>query len=446
MDFSWLKRSMPRGLYGRVALILLLPVVVLQLVISVVFLQRHFEGVTRQMTNSTVLDLNYLLAELRAASDEETALARTEALREGLNLDLRLPVAPELGDRRMFYDISGRTVIAILHNRLDGVEGIDLAASTRAVRVQVDTPHGLAEIRFDRRRVSASNPHQLLVLMVVTAALMTFVAYLYLRNQLRPITRLAQAAQDFGKGRVVPYKPSGATEVRAAGSAFLDMRNRIERQTQQRTMMLSGVSHDLRTPLTRMKLTLSLMDEGAPERDEMARDVDEMQRLLDAFLDYARDGALDDVAPCDPVEIARDVVEGAQRGGGAVTLLASVCDDLALLDQPVLLRRLAVERALGNLVGNAMRYAQRADVTVTLSERMVRFTVEDDGPGIPETEREEAMRPFSRLDQARNQNRGAGVGLGLAIALDVARTHGGSLRLSDSDTLGGLRADLVLPQ
>tara|TARA_B100001167_G_scaffold188251_1_gene151376 strand:+ start:1599 stop:2939 length:1341 start_codon:yes stop_codon:yes gene_type:complete len=446
MDFSWLKRSMPRGLYGRVALILLLPVVVLQLVISVVFLQRHFEGVTRQMTNSTVLDLSYLLAEMRAAPDATAALAGTEALRQALNLDLRLPAEPELGDRRMFYDISGRTVIAILHDRLEGVEGIDLAASTRVVRVQVATPHGLAEIRFDRRRVSASNPHQLLVLMVVTAALMTFVAYLYLRNQLRPITRLAQAAQDFGKGRVVPYKPSGATEVRAAGSAFLDMRNRIERQTQQRTMMLSGVSHDLRTPLTRMKLTLSLMEDDAPERDEMARDVDEMQRLLDAFLDYARDGALDDVAPCDPVAMAQNVVDGAQRGGGAVTLLAPACDDPALLDQPVLLRRLAVERALGNLVGNAMRYAQRAEVSVTLSERMVRFTVEDDGPGIPEAERDEAMRPFSRLDQARNQNRGAGVGLGLAIALDVARTHGGSLRLSESETLGGLRADLVLPQ
>ncbi|MEO0830791.1 MAG: ATP-binding protein, partial [Pseudomonadota bacterium] len=297
--------------------------------------------------------------------------------------------------------------------------------------------HGPVELRFSRRKVSAASPHQLLVLMLFTGLVMTAVAFVYLRNQLRPITRLARAAEAFGKGRVVDYSPGGAQEVRAAGQAFLAMRARIERQTQSRTMMLSGISHDLRTPLTRLKLGLS-MQEPSQDVEDMERDVTDMEALLGTFLDFARSESLDDPEECDAFELARGAVERGSRSGDVVL------GELEGPDGTVRLRPLAVQRALANLVGNALRYAGRAEVSVSVSPRTVRFTVQDDGPGIPPDRREEALRPFARLDAARNQDRGAGVGLGLAIAVDIARSHGGTLRLGESTSMGGLRADLVL--
>lgn len=439
MDFLWLKRSMPKGLYGRAALILLLPIVVLQLVISVVFIQRHFEDVTRQMTNSLLLELRYLVEGMEAAPDAAAALAGAVPLGEALRLQLTLPAEEMHGFRRPFYDVSGATVIEELRAGLPGVEAVDLAEDSKRVVLQVATGHGPLTIGFDRLRVSASNPHQLLVLMAFVGVVMALVAFIYLRNQLRPIKRLAAAAEAFGRGRIEPYKPSGAVEVRAAGHAFLDMRARIERQTAQRTMLLSGVSHDLRTPLTRMKLGLSLAETEGADVADLRRDVDEMGAMLDGFLDFVRGDATEESELVDAVALAERVAENARRGGGAVEL-----EQHGGGDRNIQVRPLAVERALGNLLSNARRYGTKAMLRVDLGERMVRYTVEDDGPGIAEARREEAMRAFTRLDEARNQDRGGGVGLGLAIALDVARSHGGMLRLGESEALGGLKAELVL--
>jgi two-component system osmolarity sensor histidine kinase EnvZ len=215
------------------------------------------------------------------------------------------------------------------------------------------------------------------------------------------------------------------------------MRHRIERQMEQRTLMLSGVSHDLRTPLTRLKLGLSMID-GDEEVDAMKRDVNDMERMLDTFLDFARMDALDDPAIVDAAAFAREAVADAMRGGGDAVFAGAEGGGR------ISVRPMAVRRALDNLIGNALRYGNRAEVSVSVMDRSVRFTVEDDGPGIPAGQRELAMRPFARLDAARNQNKGTGVGLGLAIAADIARQHGGVLRLGESARLGGLRADLVL--
>ncbi len=439
MDFSWLKRSMPKGLYGRAALILLLPIVVLQLVVSIVFIQRHFEDVTQQMTDSLLLELRHLTAEVEAAPDAETALAEVAAMAQALQLELVLPADPEHGFKRPFYDVSGATVISELRGGLEGVESVDLSENSRRVILQVATVHGPLTITFDRRRVSASNPHQFLVLMGFVGVVMALVAFIYLRNQLRPITRLAAAAEAFGRGRIEPYKPAGAVEVRSAGHAFLDMRARIERQTAQRTMLLSGVSHDLRTPLTRMKLGLSLAEADGADVEDLARDVEEMEAMLAGFLDFVRSEAGEAAEQVDAVALAEKVAENARRAGGVVTV-----ERRGEGAREIALRALSVERAVANLLSNARRYGKEARLAVDLGERMVRYTVEDDGPGIPEERREEAMRAFTRLDAARNQDRGSGVGLGLAIALDVARSHGGTLRLGESEALGGLKAELVL--
>ncbi len=433
MFFAWLKRYVPRSLYGRAALILLVPVVTLQLVVSVVFIQRHFEGVTEQMTRNVALELRFLLDAVGSAPSPEEAMVALGRVAEPLAYDVALP-AKQGETRRVFYDFSGLRVIDVLQAELPSVRAVDLAASSREVRLWLDTPHGVLAAIFDRRRVSASNPHQLLVLMVFTGVLMTLIAFVFLRNQLRPIKRLARASEAFGKGRSEVYRPTGAIEVRAAGNAFLDMRARIERQIEQRTMMLSGVSHDMRTPLTRLKLGLSMLEDSAETRD-LLRDVEDMERLLDEFLAFARDDSLDDPERCDPRVLVEAVIAKYPDG---VTLVEVTGEGEAML------RPIAVARALENLIGNAVRYGSVCEVRLAISEKAVRISVQDDGPGIPEAQREEAVKPFARLDAARNQDRGSGVGLGLAIANDIARRHGGTLVLGDSPTLGGLRADLVL--
>ena len=434
--FRWLKPWMPRSLYMRSLLILLLPVLTLQLVISVSFLQRHFEGVTRQMTGSVLLELRFLIEETVAAGAD--AVVRAGAIGPPLDLATSWPAAlpNDLSDGRDFYDLSGVTVISALRDGLPELAALRLVGNDDVV-LWLDLPPGILQVTFPRARVSATNPHQLLVIMIVFGALMTVIAFLFLRNQLRPIARLATAASAFGKGRRVPYTPGGALEVRAAGTAFVSMRNRIERQTQARTMMLSGVSHDLRTPLTRLKLGLSMLDEG--DAEPLLQDVSEMQRLIDGFLDFARGDAEDDLAEVDPAELVRAAVADAVRAG-----LHARLGDVAGDGDAVPLKAAAIRRALDNLIGNALRYGTQARVSLVPGERSLRFTVEDDGPGIPAEARDEAVRPFTRLDPARNQDKGSGVGLGLAIVSDIARAHGGTLRLGQSAALGGLQADLVI--
>ncbi len=437
MTFRWMKAYMPRSLYGRAALILLVPIVTIQLVLSVTFIQRLYEDVTEQMTQNVLIEVSYLVRLIDDAPDSEAAQRVIAELADPLAVVVRLPAEGPEGDSRRVFDLSGRVVIETLRAGIPGIAGIDLASNDDVVTFLLETRHGPMLMEFSRRRVSASNPHQLLVLVVGVSIIMTIVAYLFLRNQLRPVKRLAAAAEAFGRGLSVPYRPSGATEVRAAGMAFLDMRNRIERQIEQRTLMLSGVSHDLRTPLTRLKLGLSMLDQDEDARD-MQRDVSDMERMVDAFLDFTRGSALDDPETVDAREVVEAAVARAVRGGGQAVLHE------VRGDGDVSMRPLAVGRALDNLIGNAIRYGSKAEVSLIVTDRAARFVVEDDGPGIPADKRDEALKPFTRLDAARNQDRGTGVGLGLSIAADIARQHGGTLRLGASERLGGLRAELVL--
>jgi len=433
MSFRWLKPYLPRSLYGRTLLIMLLPVISLLLVVSVVFIQRHFDGVSRQMTLSVSREIRLLLHETPGGVQDiaSSRVARTLGIAV-------VPVPPEdmpKADDRRWYDLTGGVVTRELNRLMPDILAIELP-DDQLVRLYFEHDGAPLELSFDRRRVSAAQPHQLLVNMAVFGILMTVVSFLYLRNQLRPITRLARAAEAFGRGRHINYRPSGAIEVRAAGNAFLDMRNRIERQIEQRTLMLSGVSHDLRTPLTRLKLGLSMLEDE--ESAAMQQDVEDMERLLNEFLDFARGAQEGEPEKVDPIVLVRQIVEDAQR--------ANIAVDLVLTEGQgtVPLRAGGIRRAVENLINNAVRYGARAEVSVLLSEKSLRIRVEDDGPGIPAAQREEAIKPFTRLEPARNQNRGTGVGLGLSIAMDIARAHGGTLRLGESARMGGLRADIVI--
>jgi two-component system osmolarity sensor histidine kinase EnvZ len=437
MSFAWLKRYMPRSLYGRAALILVLPVVTLQLVVSVVFIQRHFEGVTEQMSRSVALELRYLLNEMQGLPTQASALDEVRNVSRSLRYDLAFVGEDQVPTQnlRRWYDFSGIVVVRTLNENLREMRRVEMPDDHR-ITAYADTQLGILRIGFDRPRVSATNPHQLLVNMVFFGVLMTVIAYLYLRNQLRPITRLGRVAEAFGRGQTLPYSASGAVEVRAAGNAFLSMRARIERQIEQRTMMLSGVSHDLRTPLTRLKLGLSMLDDA--DREPLERDVEDMRRLLDEFLSFASGNAEGEQELCDPLAMMQSVAEDAVRMGTDARMLIE--DDGA----PVMLNPISIRRALDNLVGNAVRYGSRAELSVLRTEKTVVFRVEDDGPGLEESQYGSAVKPFVRLDPARNQDKGTGVGLGLAITNDIARAHGGSLRFSKSEKLGGLRAEIVI--
>ena len=435
MSFDWLKHYMPRSLYGRAALILLLPVVFVQIVVSVLFTQRHFEGVTAQMTTAAGREIALGLD----AGDAAPGGALIGPTVQEIAPQLEIYVTPvdevPAKDSWDWLDLSGGFVVAQVHKNVPRALAIDLTDGKR-VHVYVDTRMGLVRVDLDRRRLSAANPHQLFVNMIFFSVLISIIALIYLRNQLRPIKRLARASEAFGRGRHVPYTPAGATEVRAAGAAFVDMRNRIERQIETRTLMLSGVSHDLRTPLTRMRLSLSMLDDD--DREALEHDVDQMQSMIDEFLNFAKGAQEGEPERVDPLALMRDIVTDQQRAGRPVTLIEATGSGT------INLRPVAMRRAIENLINNAVRYGARAEVSVVLTDKSLRFRVEDDGPGIPEDRRADAQRPFTRLDPARNQDKGGGVGLGLAIATDIARAHGGVLRLGHSDRLGGLQADIVI--
>jgi len=439
-----LKRYLPASLFGRTLMILVIPILILQVIIAFLFIQRHYDRVTEQMARGVAAELAYAVKVVEAAADAAMAEAALEAMEApfafAMGIDEGGRVRPEA--LRAFYDVTGSVVAETLKSEMGRPIALDFLSQRKHVDARIPTSKGVLRILIPRSRLNASKPHLLLVWMVCTGLGLTAVAAIFLRNQVRPIRELARAASAFGRGRSLPFRPTGAEEVRRAGQAFLDMRGRIERQIGQRTMLLSGVSHDLRTPLTRMKLALAIGDE-TPEARELSRDVAEMEEMIDAFLDFARGVGAEPQIPVDPVELAEEVAEDARRDGAPVTIYSQIETSGP---REIELRRAAVKRGLANLVRNGIRHGTRVSLSVRVTRRFVEFLVEDDGPGIPEEQREDALRPFTRLDQSRNQDDGSSVGLGLSIALDVARSHGGSLTLDRSDRLGGLKAAVVFPR
>lgn len=436
------KSFLPRGIYGRAALILIFPVVTLQLGVSVVFIQRHFDRVTRQMVEIVEPQIAHILKEINASQDAETATARVSKISADLRLEVVVnpdPGAAE-GDQREFTDLTGRVLINQMRSGIPSITSVNLLKNDgNSVEIKAATDVGEAVITLGRRTLSPSNPHQLLVLMVVFGFLTTLIAFMFLRNQIRPVKRLARASEAFGKGQNVELAVSGATEVRSAANAFIDMRSRIIRQIEQRTLMLSSISHDLKTPLTRLRIGLEFL-EKTPETTALIADVEEMNSMIDEILEYARSEKLEEFRQTDLVPFVTEIVDQQRKTGHAVELrMAPSVKGLA-----VSLREQSVRRSLENLLGNAVRHAEIVRLSVDAQGDLLRFIVEDNGPGIPDGQTEAALRPFTRLDSARNLDAHAGVGLGLAIAKDIAGSHRGELTLSASNELGGLRAEFAL--
>ena len=437
------KKYIPRSLFGRSLMILILPVVVLQALVTYVFIQRHYEGVTAQMARAVAREINFAVDLVESLDDSEQIQARLDELADPLGIRMGL-VEGEIVEPaaiRDFYDVAGGAVEETFKIDVERPLALDFE-SNEIIEARVQTEKGVLRALIPRDRMIASNLEFLLFLMFGTAALLMLVAVYFMRRQVQPIRALAAAADDFGKGRDRPFTPRGAEEVRRAGAAFLDMKERLERQIEQRTKMLSGVSHDLRTPLTRMKLALAMSEQTA-ETMELQRDVREMERMLEEFLAFARGERGEEPTTVDPVAIAEEVAADARRRGARIAVLSTIETPE---DPNAYLRKMAIKRALANLVGNAMEFGEQIDITTRVARKFIEYNVEDNGPGIPETDREAAFRPFERLDKARNQDKGGGVGLGLSIALDIARSHGGELSLHDSERLGGLRARFRAPR
>ena len=431
--FKWIKSYMPKRLYFRAALILVFPVVLLQLIVSIVFIQRHFEGVTVQMTRTVAAELDLITEVI----EREGAVAAQKIARSlGMSMSI---VAQNTSfiERRRIYDLTGLVVRRELL-ALPEILTVDLP-DNRKVNARIKSGQEYFDLQFSRRRVSASNPHQLIVYLLVFGAFFTVIAFFYLRNQLRPITRLADAAEAFGHGENVPYDPSGALEVRAAGQAFLDMRERIRLHLKQRTMILSGVSHDLRTPITRLKLGLSFLPKE--QREPLEKDVEDMNLLLNEFLDFAKFENKTDV-PAEntyPSLLVDELIENFSRTDVKIETIGEIGNN------PFKLKPFAVKRALENLINNANRYGDQILIEKKIDDNFLIFSVHDDGPGIDESQHDEVLQPFTRLDPSRNQNKGSGVGLGLPIAKEIAEDHGGILKLSVSSLLNGLCASLIIP-
>ena len=424
---------MPKRLYYRAALILVFPVVFLQLIVSIVFIQRHFEGVTVQMTRTVAAELDLITEVIER---DGAVVAQQIARSLGMSMSIVSQESKFL-ERRRIYDLTGLVVRRELLS-LPEILNVDLP-DNRKVNARIKSGQEYFDLQFSRRRVSASNPHQLIVYLLVFGAFFTVIAFFYLRNQLRPITRLADAAEAFGLGENVPYDPSGALEVRAAGQAFLDMRERIQRHLKQRTMILSGVSHDLRTPLTRLKLGLSFLPDE--QRELLEKDVEDMNLLLNEFLDFAKQDNETDLPTEDinPTVLVNELIENFLRAGIQIESIGEIGNGLFKL------KPFPIKRALENLINNADRYGKTILLEKKIENNFLILSVHDDGPGIDEAQYDEVLQPFTRLDPSRNQNKGSGVGLGLPIAKEIVEGQGGNLKLSKSDILYGLKASLIIP-
>jgi two-component system osmolarity sensor histidine kinase EnvZ len=435
--FRPLKRLLPRDIMARSLLIIVIPLVLLQIITAYVFFDRHWEIVSRRLNTAVASEIGLIARLIYMYPGEEAREWAFSVARITQGLAFRLTPGgqlPEIPAQRS--DPIERALHQRIGNYIPYPFTIDGRPGEGELTVHMQTPDGLLSVDVWKDRLFTESIFLFVFWMAGSSIVLFGVAAIFMRNQVRPLLRLARAADAFGKGREAPdLKVTGATEVRQAARAFIAMRDRIRRQIDQRTGMLAGVSHDLRTPLTRMKLQLAMLD-GAEGVEDLRADVAEMERMVEAYLDFARGTGTETARPTDLGAVLGDVVDRHRRAGGTISLTVS---------QPITLplKRQAFERCVGNLLGNAIRHANTVTVEVLLIDDHVEIFVDDDGPGIEPADREAVFKPFQRLETSRNLKTG-GMGLGMTIARDLVRGMGGDIALLDSPQ-GGLRVRLQLP-
>jgi two-component system, OmpR family, osmolarity sensor histidine kinase EnvZ len=438
-------RRMPKRLYARALIIVIAPMILLQSVIAFVFMERHWQTVTQRLSMAVVRDIASIIDLIETYPTPEGASQAVRIAQDRLQLKVDLLPADPLppATRKPFFSILDQALSEEIALQIARPFWIDTVGDSNIVeiRIQLESdvlPPQVLRVFAKRNQAYASNSGIFLMWMVGTSLVLLGIAIIFLRNQIRPIQALARAAEAFGRGQkpAEEFRPRGAEEVRRAGTAFIRMRERIERQIEQRTAMLTGVSHDLRTVLTRFRLQLEF---AATDEDRAAlrKDVDEMQSMLEGYLAFARGDVAEETAPVALDAFFSRFEDDARMRGKSFAL--SLGNAMEATVKPN-----AFARLIANLISNALRHADHVAVSVKRFPRSIQFVIDDNGEGIPADKRDDVFRPFYRLDEARNLNE-SGTGLGLAIARDLARGHGGDIELDDSP-LGGLRATVSIPQ
>ena len=434
-----LARYLPKRLYARSLIIVIAPMLLLQSVIAFVFMERHWQTVTFRLSAAVTRDIAAIIDLIETYPDDNGygEIVRIAQERMELNIDILPPDPLPAPSPKAFFSILDQALSSEIVRQINQPFWIDTVGNSNIVEIRVQLDGKVLRVFARRSQAYASNTHIFLLWMVGTSLVLLAIAVAFLRNQIRPILRLAEAAESFGKGRPTPegFEPRGAQEVRQAGHSFIQMRERIERQIEQRTAMLTGISHDLRTVLTRFRLQLALVGSKI-DVEPLNHDIDDMQSMLEGYLAFARGEAAEDTGRFNLATFLEKTREEAKlRKRKLKTRLAGPAE--------IQVRPNAFRRLLSNLVVNAFRYAKSVELSAVHADGMLTVTIDDDGPGIVPEKREEVFKPFVRLDEARNQDAG-GTGLGLAIARDIARSHGGDITLEDSP-LGGLRAVVRVP-
>ena len=435
-----IKNILPQTLFGRALLIIVTPLILMQAISTFIFFDRHWDTMTRRLAHTLAGDIAFIvdsLTPLPKQLDLNQIFLKADDI-----LHIRLTYSPEeiLVKKKAFqqWDRVRKSLQDALKERVRRPFSIDTIKKDRRIEIKVQLPQGLLNVNVHEKRLYSSTPYIFLMWMIGSSLVLFAIAIIFMRNQIRPIRRLAIAARSFGMGRgSSEIKPSGAKEVRQATQAFRQMRERISRQLAQRTEMLAGVSHDLRTPLTRMKLQIEML-ERTPETRELQDDIQEMEKMIDGYLTFARGEGSESLSKINLTSLIEEIISTERRDGSVINFV-----NKSKTKKSVTLRPQAIKRAITNLIINSKKYAETVRVELEYNLEHAVITIDDNGPGIAPEHRDDAFKAFFRLDPSRNTDTG-GTGLGLTIAKDIVQSHGGDLLLSEA-SLGGLRATLTLP-
>ncbi len=428
-----IKRLLPKNIYGRVTMIIILPIILMQMAVAYIFFNAHWVRVTGTLTDSIAAEIAFAVELYEQAPSAERIIQLDELMRPNMELSINfvsLDRLPET-ERRSFFSNLDKTLRAALGKTLTDPYWFDTTRYPNHIDIRVLVDGGVLRFITSRDRVFAPTGFMFIFWLMTTTVLLTGISIFFAKNQARPIIDLARTADAFGRGQNIDgFKPSGATEVRLAGQSFLKMAQRLQRHINQRKAFLAGVSHDLRTPLTRLKLHFAMSDDSCSKAEA---DLVEMEQMLDGYLDFAKGTAAEKRQPTQLNLLIKDTLKKYKQ---AIEFNQN--------SNPVIdIQKTSFTRVLDNLISNGLKYGTHVRINLTQDESAIYIHVEDDGPGIPEKKRSAAFQPFQRLDEARNQNI-EGVGLGLSIAKDIIQTYGGTLTLGDSD-MGGLKAEIRLP-